>query len=69
LKGYFISNQQSNYFESDQFKKVLQFVQTHPRLGNLKEVKNTLRIAFENIRSIDQAIKILTEITQQEEFT
>ncbi len=69
LKGYFISNQQSNYFESDQFKKVLQFVQTHPRLGNLKEVKNTLRIAFENIRSIDQAIKILTEITQQEELT
>jgi transcription-repair coupling factor (superfamily II helicase) len=69
LKGYFISNQQSNYFESDKFKKVLQFVQTHPRLGNLKEVKNTLRIAFENIRSIDQAIKILTEITQQEELT
>ena len=64
LKGYFIANQQSNYFESEQFGRVLQFVQQNPWLCNLKEVKKTLRIAFENIQSLEQAIGILSEIAE-----
>ena len=66
LKGYFISNQQSPYFESEQFNRVIQFVQQNPWLCNLKEVKKTLRIAFENIQNIQQAIDILAEIAQPE---
>ncbi|WP_207421698.1 transcription-repair coupling factor [Desertivirga brevis] len=63
LKGYFISDQQSSYFESEAFGKVLQFVKEHPRRCNLKEVKSTLRIAFEDIRSLDEAIAILEELS------
>jgi len=62
LRGYFIANQNSPYFESEAFRQVLSFVQSHPRRCNLKEVKNTLRISIENVFSIDQAVGLLSEI-------
>src|SRR5690606_4084674 len=45
LKGYFVSDKQSKYFESEMFGNILQYAQHNPRKVNLKEVKNTLRIA------------------------
>ena len=62
LKGYFVSDQQSSYFETEAFGKVLSFVKENMRRCNLKEVKSTLRIAFEDIKSLDEAIAILEEI-------
>ncbi len=62
LKGYFISDQQSRYFETEQFNRLLQYVQQNPFDCNLKEVKNSLRISFENISSLDDAIARLSEI-------
>ncbi len=62
LRGYFIGNKQSPYFETEQFGRVLQFVQAHPRICNLKEVKNTLRLSIEHVESIDDAIDMLQEI-------
>lgn len=66
LKGYFISNQQSAYFETEQFNRVLQFVQAHPGLCNLKEVKKTLRLAVEHVGSVEIAIELLQEMAQPE---
>ncbi|MBE8721687.1 transcription-repair coupling factor [Sphingobacterium pedocola] len=62
LKGYFINNPKSTYFESDQFGKVLSFVQTHPTASNLKEVKGQLRIAINNVTSIEYALNLLKEM-------
>lgn len=62
LRGYFISNKQSAYFESELFNKILLFAQLHPRLCNLKEVKDSLRIAFEGINTVDEAIEMLNMI-------
>ena len=62
LRGYFISNQQSPYYETEQFGRVLQFVQAHPRICNLKEVKNSLRLAIEHVETLDTAIEMLQEI-------
>lgn len=62
LKGYFISDQQSRYFETEQFTRLLQYVQQNPFDCNMKEVKNSLRISFENISSLDDAIARLSEI-------
>jgi transcription-repair coupling factor (superfamily II helicase) len=64
LRGYFISNQQSPYFETDAFKQVLSFMQANPRRCNLKEVKNSLRLSIEGVNSINQAVKVLNEITE-----
>lgn len=59
LRGYFIADKQSAYFDSATFERIINFAQQHPRLCNLKEVKNSLRIAFENLNTIDEAVEML----------
>lgn len=62
LRGYFVRDPKSHYYESETFGRVLQFVQSHPSQINLKEVKGQLRIAISDVRSIRQAIDLLEEI-------
>jgi transcription-repair coupling factor (superfamily II helicase) len=62
FRGYFLTNQQSAYFESQAFMQVLNFVKNNPRRVNMKEVKNTLRISIEGITSVVQAVDLLSEI-------
>ena len=64
LRGYFIADKQSNFFDSPMFHKILHFAQQHPRMCNLKEVKNTLRIAFEDVKNVDEAIQMLEMVPQ-----
>jgi len=63
LIGYFISDQQSDFYQSNTFTKVLQFVQTHAHLCKIKEKKtrNGLRLllVFEKISTVDNALKAL----------
>jgi len=61
LVGYFISDQQSDFYQSDVFSKVLQFVQEHPELVTMKE-KSTrkglrLIVSFDSIRSVNDALR------------
>ncbi len=63
LIGYFIADQQSEFYQSPTFTKVLQFVQSHPQHCKMKE-KNTrnglrLLLTFDNITSVDKALKAL----------
>lgn len=62
LRGYFITDQQSNYFDGPEFGKVLHYVQANSRRCNLKEVKKTLRLAVEEVRNVAQAIEVLEQI-------
>ncbi|MCY1527296.1 Transcription-repair-coupling factor [compost metagenome] len=62
LRGYFLSDKQSKFFDSEVFNRILAFAQQHPRLCNLKEIKDSLRIAFDNINNVDEAIEMLALI-------
>ncbi len=66
LIGYFIQDQQSGFYQSDDFSKVLQFVQMNASKCKMKEKKtrNGLRllITFENIQSTQQALNSLSQI-------
>ncbi len=63
---YFISDQQSDYYTSGQFQKVLQFVQQQPALCRMKEKQtpNGLRLllTFENVKSVKRALELLEMI-------
>ncbi|MRI00768.1 transcription-repair coupling factor [Kriegella sp. EG-1] len=63
LIGYFISDQQSDFYQCSTFTKVLQFVQTNPRKCKMKEkqTRNGLRLllVFEGISSIEKALHAL----------
>ena len=61
--GYFVSDQQSDYYTSPQFHKVLQFVQKQSQLCKMKEKQtpNGLRllVTFENVKSIRRALELM----------
>ncbi|SHF78900.1 transcription-repair coupling factor [Salegentibacter echinorum] len=61
--GYFIADQQSRFYQTQAFTKVLQYVQSHPHKCTMKEKKtrNGLRLllTFEKITSIESALKVL----------
>jgi transcription-repair coupling factor (superfamily II helicase) len=64
MVGYFIPKQDSPYYQSEAFTKVLKYVQQNPRLCKMKENNGKLTLSFENIRSVDAAIEALKPILQ-----
>ncbi|QBZ97235.1 transcription-repair coupling factor [Flavobacterium sangjuense] len=63
LIGYFVGDQQSDYYNSKQFRQMLQFVQQHGNICKMKEkeTKNGLRLllTFENVKSINKALEFM----------
>jgi transcription-repair coupling factor (superfamily II helicase) len=61
--GYFISDQQSRFYQTPTFTKVLQFVQSHSHTCTMKEKQTRtglrLLLTFEKVNSIDKALKVL----------
>jgi transcription-repair coupling factor (superfamily II helicase) len=61
--GYFVSDQQSDYYQSNRFHQVLQFVQKHPSLCKMKEKQtaNGLRLllTFDNVKSTRRALELM----------
>jgi len=56
---YFISNQDSAYYQSSVFGNVLQYVQQNPTICNMKESNGKLTLRFKNIHSITHAIELI----------
>ncbi|GGF01079.1 transcription-repair coupling factor [Flavobacterium limi] len=61
--GYFVSDQQSDYYQSAKFRNVLNFVQKQSSLCKMKEKQtvNGLRLllTFENVKSIKRALELM----------
>ena len=53
---YFIANQQSQYYQSESFTRVLKFIQNNPRAAKMKEANNKLTLTFESVKSVKDAI-------------
>ncbi|MBT8265973.1 MAG: transcription-repair coupling factor, partial [Bacteroidia bacterium] len=66
LIGYFISDQQSRFYQTERFTKVLQFVQRHPNACKMKEKQTRkglrLLLTFERISSIKDALSAIEPI-------
>ena len=64
MLGYFIADQQSKFYQSGTFQRVLAFVQRNSDKChlNVKETRNGLRliITFDKITSIDKALRIIS---------
>ena len=63
MVGYFIGDQQSNFYQSNRFMHVMKFAQQNGNLCKVKEkeTKNGLRllITFENVKSINKALELI----------
>tara|TARA_Y100000589_G_scaffold317363_1_gene343358 strand:+ start:4 stop:2664 length:2661 start_codon:yes stop_codon:yes gene_type:complete len=62
LKGYFISNPESNYFQTEKFGNLLTFVQNNPKTCKIKETKGKLTLTFNKITSIEEAFETLNQL-------
>ena len=64
--GYFIGDQQSSFYQSNRFMKVMQFAQHNGNICKVKEkeTKNGLKllITFENVKSVNKALELLERL-------
>jgi len=54
------------YFQGEQFGRILNFVQTHPRTARMKEQKDKLQVSIDGIRGVEMAQRLLVELGAEE---
>ena len=60
--AFFISNPLSKYYRSDRFSKILEGISNNPKIFELKQNDNRLRIFVRNIDSISKAYDVLKKL-------
>ena len=60
--AFFISNPLSQYYRSDMFSRILENVSLNPKLFELKQNDNKLRVFSRNVESISKAFSILKKL-------
>ncbi|MCU4165108.1 transcription-repair coupling factor [Marinilabiliaceae bacterium A049] len=59
---YFVSNQESIFFQSQVFSKILLWLQNNPRKATMKEGKSKLYLMMKDINSIEEAREIINQM-------
>ncbi|MEI6900120.1 MAG: TRCF domain-containing protein, partial [Bacteroidota bacterium] len=62
LVCFFIANEESPYYQSAQFSKIIEFVQQYPDLCKMKEERKRLSLTFKDVPGIGKAIEKLNLI-------
>jgi transcription-repair coupling factor (superfamily II helicase) len=62
--GYFITKKDSPYYQSDSFTRVLDFIKTNPTAGKMYEKDDTLRMSFNDVKTMKRAVEILTAMAE-----
>ena len=60
---YFISKQDSPFYQSDMFTRILEFLKHHSQEAKMYEKDNTLRMSFQQVNSVQQALSYLEKMT------
>ncbi len=62
MVAYFISNQESPYYKSTIFSKILGFIQQNPKDIKMKETNNKLTLSFDHTKNVQNAIDKIQKI-------
>jgi len=60
--GYFISKENSPFYQSEKFSFVLEFIKNNPNTGKMYEKENSLRMSFDHVTELKRAIHLLTTL-------
>ena len=66
MQMQFVSNTNSMYYQSTAFGKVLNYIGYHPRQCNLKEKNGKRSMVVNDVKSVEQAVKVLREIDKEQ---
>ncbi len=64
LIGYFVSDQESLYFQSKVFSDIIKYVQDNPRCCQMREKRDKLTIAFQHIKNIHNANEAISPLIE-----
>jgi transcription-repair coupling factor (superfamily II helicase) len=64
LKCFFVSNPESEYFQSDTFNGILQFLQKSTNKGKLKQVGKNGILVVEDVRTMKDLFHFLNRMKQ-----
>ena len=59
---YFVSNQESPYYQSEAFGKIIDYMSKNPRNCNLREQNGRRSMVITKVENVETAVKILQEI-------
>ena len=59
---YFVSNENSPYYQSDVFGALLNFIARHPRRFNFRQQKGRNSISVTDVKTVEEAINVLHSI-------
>lgn len=72
LVGYFIADQQSDFYQSESFSKILQAVQQQPKVLRMKEKQTRgglrLILTVDGVNTVDRAFEVLNGIVPVKEL-
>jgi len=58
--GYFISQENSPFYQSEKFSFVLEFIKNNPNVGKMYEKEKSLRMSFDHVTELKRAIQLLS---------
>lgn len=59
MLAYFVADQQSDFYASNGFRQILQYIQQHSTIGKVSERNNKLSVIFPKVSSVNKAQAIL----------
>ncbi|MFN9800987.1 MAG: TRCF domain-containing protein, partial [Bacteroidota bacterium] len=57
--GYFITKQDSPFYQSEKFTRVLEFIKANPKAAKMYEKEGSLRLSFNEVNSLRTALAAL----------
>jgi transcription-repair coupling factor (superfamily II helicase) len=62
LKGYFVSEKHQEYYQTDKFGKILDYIKVHPKECSLRQIKDKLVFTVENTFDISKIDDLFARI-------
>ncbi len=62
MTGYFVMDEHSAYYESEQFQHILQYLQQHPQQCRMKEEPGKLTLTLSGIPDVKKALEKMREL-------
>jgi len=66
LIGYFVGGEESNYYQSSAFSHILNYMKQNPIAFKMDQSKSKLRLIFDNVETVRQAIKNVKPLVKAE---
>ena len=62
--GYFPSNPQDKFYQSEKFKNIISYLQQNPQDAQLKEKNNQLLMRKDHVQNVEEVITVMERILE-----